>query len=110
MPKPSTSRTAAPLTKETPPAVPGWKWNQEDAIACSDAKDYLAQVRAIYVKKLAELRKVRGTPPEQIEWLTTEIDRLWEEERSLKTSDVQRVAEILRTYGEMLSGPGTVWV
>lgn len=78
-------------------------------MACADAKDYLSQMRAIYFKRLTELRKDRNAPVEQIEWLRTEICRLHDEERSLKTADVQRVAEILRTYGEMLSSPGTVW-
>lgn len=79
------------------------KWTQDEAIAFACARDYLAELQAVYATALDELASQPVADVDRAGWLRSELALLRRQRRDLTVRDQAAVAEIRAAYKARLA-------
>jgi hypothetical protein len=74
------------------------KWTQEEAIAFACARDYLAELQAVYATALDELVSQPTADVNREAWLRGELAMLQRQRRHLMVRDQAAIADIRVTF------------
>nr|WP_297525963.1 hypothetical protein [uncultured Roseateles sp.] len=77
--------------------APAPRWTQEEAIAFACARDYLAELQAVYAAALDELVAQPEPEIDHMMWLRSELELIRQQRRDLTVHDQTAVAEIRAT-------------
>lgn len=74
------------------------RWTQDDVIAFACARDYLAELQAVYATALDELMSQPALDAIHEAWLRSELALLSQQRRNLTVRDQAEVAEIRAAF------------
>ena len=78
-------------------------WTQDEAIAFACARDYLAELQAVYATALDELTSQLNADVNRVSWLRDELVLLQQQRRDLTVRDQAAVAEIRAAFKARLA-------
>lgn len=79
------------------------RWTQDEAIAFACARDYLAELQAVYATALDELVSQPNADVDRVEWLRSELVLLRQQRSDLTVRDQAAVAKIRAAFKTRLA-------
>ena len=86
------------------------RWTQEEAIAFACARDYVAELQAVYATALDQLQSLPDVPVQDVAWLAGELIALRERRLKLAVDSHLEIAEIRRTFDALIREARLRWL
>ena len=110
MPEPKSRVGQTAGDSESRPRGGSAKWTQEEAIAFACARDYVAELQAVYAIALDQLQSLPDVPDEDVTWLLAELLALRERRLKLTVDSHLETAEIRRSFDALIRAARLRWL